>query len=816
MAQVFLSFQTMLLNYLKITLRAYLRDRTFTLINLVSLTIGLFVAYAAIGYVSHELSYDRFHENADSIYRLARNYRSQEYSVVGFTNWNETTGEAQRQQIESFKAVTGVKDAVQFITSEALKFVETGDKKIQENKILTTNTPQAFCEVFSWRLRQGSFQDFANGYGKVILTASTAKKLFGEDALIRPDLIQKRITVAGETYTLAAIIDDVPLSSHVDFNLVLSQPRLDYWGSRIYVQLQENIEQAAAEQQLNAAVSLFNPSLVEDPLYKGHFLQPITDIHLKSNILYELRPPGNRNYIILIGCFAVFIIVITLFNYANLSLALKSKQSKAIGVCKALGAMNSSIAGQFVLEGVLLAMIALPLTALLISFLIPYFNTLMGVNVAANVFAEPGTLLTIIGLAVLLGLLSSVLPAALLSWRNAVSLFKENLRSKLYQNFPVRKYLVISQLMILISISSVSYFVTRQIDFVENEDLGFEKNNILYAYSSPDNLDIFQEKLRQLPEVEIVGNGSSFGIMPFNQSTYKLQGTDAVYDDAHQLYLDDKALEAYGLKIFPGSVAQATLTNRSILINQTSARKIAAQQQIPVNDLVGKVIVTEPEYVAEDGQVGFSFTIAGIFEDINLFSLHEKVDPYFIIVSQDVRMDGRSIVKYNAAAAPDILTRIQAVYDGMNEPFPLEVEYLDAKVQNLYQQDRRTADLLFYFNLIAVVLAALGIVGISMFLTVARTKEIGIRKVLGASPFSIIQSATREYFLLVGIALLISVPIAYYAVGEWLGNFAYHIEIQPVVFVGAGLFTLILTALIVGIIAYKAALVNPVNSLRSE
>ncbi|WP_373511603.1 ABC transporter permease [Persicitalea sp.] len=806
----------MLKNTLKITLRAYLRDRSFTLINLVSLTIGLFVAYAAIGYIRYELSYDTFHKNAESVYRMARNYRSQGYSVIGFANWSDANGHEQRLQIAALKATTGVKDAVQFITSDALEFVEAGEQKIQENNILTTNTPQAFTSVFSWQLRQGSFQDFANGYGKVILTASTARKLFGEEALNQPDFTQRQIRVDGENYTLAAIIDDVPLNSHVDFNMVLSQPKLDYWGSRIYVQTEDGYDGAAAEKQINAAVPLFNPGLVEDPLYKGHFLQPITDIHLDSNLLYELKPPGNRNYIVLIGCFAVFIIIITLFNYANLSLALKSKQSKSIGVRKALGAMNAAIAGQFVLEGVLLALIALPVAALAISLLIPSFNTLMGTNVEANVFAELGTFATVVGLAAIIGLLSSVLPALLLSWRNTVSLFKENLRSNLYQNFPVRKYLVISQFVILISITSVSYFVTRQIDFVENKDLGFEKEHILYAYSSPDNLAIFQEKLRQLPEVEVVGNGSSFGITPFNQLTYKLQGTDEIYDDAHQLYLDYAALQAYGLKTFPENPIRAGESNRALLINQTAAKKLAARQKIPVNDLIGKTIVTEPEYVAENGQVGFPFTVAGIFEDINLFSLHEKVNPYFIMVSKNVRMDGRSIVKYNAAAAPDILAHIQAAYDGMNEPFPLEVEYLGAKVSDLYQQDRQTADLLFYFNLIAVVLAALGIVGISMFLTVARTKEIVIRKVLGASPFSIIQSATKEYVVLVGIALLFGAPIAYYAVGEWLENFAYHIEIQPAVFVGAGLLTLVLTAVIVGFIAYRAALVNPVESLRSE
>lgn len=808
----------MLQNHFKTAFRGYMRERSFTTLNLLSLTIGLFVAYVAVGYIQFELSYDRFHQNAKSVYRLVNTYRSQEYSVNGFLKWGETTGPEQQQQMRMLGSVTGVARAAQFITSDALTFVEANGRKIQENKLLTTNTPQAFCSAFTWQLRQGSFGNFADGTDKVMLTASTARKLFGEDAAENASLINKTVRIGGTNYALAAIIDDVPVNSHVDFNLVLNRPQIDYWGSRIYLQLEENRDAKATESQINAAIASFNPKLAKDPLYGKHFLQPLTDIHFKSDILYELKPPGNANYMVLIGCFAVFILIITLFNYANLSIAIKSKQSKSIGVRKVMGAMNTAIAFQFVFEGMLLALIALPLVALLVSVCIPPFNSLMGVAIKSNVFGEPAALLKLTLLAVVTGLLASSFPAVYLAWKNVLTLLKDNLKSNLYQHFPIRKYLVVSQFVILILITSVSYFIAKQIGFIENKDLGFRKDGILYAYSSPEKQDVFQQRMRQIPGVKAVGNGSSFGITPFNQVTYQLQGTAETYDDARQLYLDRAALKAYGLKTTLDKVLKSggKLLDNFTLINRTAAEQIAAKQRVSVAGLVGKVIVTEPEYVDENGRVGVPFTIAGIFEDIHLFSLHQKMEPYFITVSDRVRMDGRSIVQYDVAATPTVLAKIRAVHSSLNEAVPLETEYLNENVTKLYQQDRQTATLLFCFNVVAVLLAALGIIGISIFLTVARTKEIGIRKVLGASVFSIMKLAAKEYVLLVAIALLISWPVATYVVGEWLKNFAYRIDIQQIVFPVVGLLTLLLTGLIVGFIAYRAAQVNPIKSLRSE
>ena len=796
---------------LKLAWRGYVRNRAFTGLNLLSLTIGLFVAYTAISYIRFELSYDTFHQNADSVYRLIRTYRSQDYSVIGFAKWDAATDQEQQQQLNALKNTTGVVDAVQFITSDVPTFVETNGRRIEVKNRLTTNTPGAFCSVFTWTLQQGTFQNFADGTNKAILTARIARNLFGDDLT---SAVQKRLKIGADYYTVAAIIDDVPLNSHVDFTVALSKSRLPYWGSRVYVQAGKNATNEVVTVNVNAAIASFNPKLAADPLYKQHQLQPITDIHLTPGILYGLKPSGNRLYMVLIGCFAVFICLIALFNYANLSLAIKSKQTKSIGMRKALGAVTGSIAAQFVLEGVLLALLALPLVAGLLFVCMPLFNQLMGVDIPANVFGDALPLLTLVVLAVVLGTLSSSFTAINLAFQPILSLFNDNLRSHTRRTFPVRNYLIISQFVLLISITTMSYFITKQLDFVEHKDLGFRQQGILYAYSSPEKQTVLQQQLRQLPGVQSVGNGSSFGTEPFNQVTYKLPESDVVFDDARQLYLDPAALTAYGLKTTFGN--SRNLPDPFVLINRTAAQKLAAKQGAPVESLIGKTIITEPEYVDENRRAGIPFTVAGIFEDINVFSLHQKVEPCFITVSGNLRMDGRTIVQYDPATAAKTTAGIQRVYAGLNEQRPLEIEFLDQQVANRYAQDRQTANLLACFNLIAILLAAIGIVGITIFLTVARTKEIGIRKVLGASSLSIIQSAIKEYTYLIGIALLISWPIAVYAINTWLNSFAYRIDIQQTAFVIVGLLAFGLTALIVAVIAYRAALMNPVKSLRSE
>ncbi|MFN3997104.1 ABC transporter permease [Algoriphagus sp.] len=803
----------MLKSYLKIAFRGYLRNKKFTGLILLSLIAGLFVAYMGMAYIRFETSFENFHSKSENIFRLIRTYRSQEYSIIGFPSWSESTSEIQQIQYESLRSSPGVTDVTQFLVSPYSEFVKYGEQQIPTKGILTTNTPSAFVQMFTWKPTLGGLENFGSGNRKVLLTSTLAEKLFGSEFMNEEALIGEMISVGSEFYELAAIIEDIPDNSHFDFQLALSADRINYWGSRIYVETDQNSNPEQVEKQLNATIALLNPNLAQDELYSGHFLQPIVDIHLNSNVLYESKSPGSRLYITLIGFFAILILFITLFNYANITLAIKSKEGKSIGVRKALGARNRMIGFQFLLEGILLSLLAIPFVGILISVLVPFFNSLMETSISPNLLGDPLSLLSLIGLAIGIGFLSSLSPAIFLGMRNVVDLFKEDWKQPNFQSFPVRKYLVISQLVILIGITSVSVLISRQLDFVQQKDVGYKKKGIIYAYTSPENAGLFQQKIRQIPGVSAVGNGSSFGIQVFNQGTYKIEGVETVFDDANQLYLDPEGVNAYELRT---SLTQIP-SGRFTLINRTAAEKFARLKGVQANDLIGTQVLNEPEYTdPETGQEGFPFTIAGIVEDIHLFSLHERMDPYFLTIQENLAMDGRSIVSYDPTLEQEVVSSVASVYSEMKEAFPLEMEFLSENLNSLYQQDRRTADLLLYFNFFAIFLAGLGIVGVTMFLTLARRKEIGIRKVLGASAYSIVRSSTSEYVIMVAIALVIAWPIGYWIADSWLSNFAYRIEIQHWIFVGVGISILGFVSLLVGVIAHKAAQENPVRSLKTE
>lgn len=803
----------MFLNYLKIAYRGYLRNQKFTILNLISLVTGLFVTYLSISYISYETGFEKFHKHSDNIYRLARAYRAQDYSIIGFPNWSETNAEVQQQQAEVLKGSLGIEEVTQFITIPFTEYIGIQEKRVDTDGILITNTPSGFVDMFSWQPVFGSLEDFSKEFNKVILTESLAKKIFGADFLSSDDLIHSIIQVGGIDYALAAIIKDVPSNSHFTFNVALSNEKIDFWGSRVYLKTINSSDITEVERQLNTTIAGFNPRLQQDQLYTGHFLQPIKGIHLSSNILYESKPPGNASYIALIGSFAGFILILTLFNYTNLTLAIKSKERKTIGVRKAMGAQNGMIISQLLLEGIFLSLIALPLVALLISLLSPTFNALMGTDISVNVVSDPIIFLVLIGLAMLVGALAGLSPALFLGLRSTVSLFKEDLKHSGFQSFPVRKYLLFIQFVVLIAITGVSFFISQQLTFVESKDIGFTKEGILYAYTTGEIMEAFQQRVRQIPGVIAVGNGSSLGIQTFNQTTYRLDGLETVFDDSNQLYMDPEGLNAYGIKTTLSEIPQSPIT----LINQTAAANFANTLGVQKKDLIGTKVITEPEFTNEEtGEIGFPFTIGGIFEDIHLFSLHEKMTPYFLTLSANVRMDGRSIIAYHPENEAQVLQEIQSVYDEFKEVIPLELEYLEVNVANLYKQDRQISDLLYYLNWIAVFLASLGIIGVTIFMAIARRKEIGIRKVLGAPVMSIIQTFVKEYIYLISIALLIAWPISFFTVKTWLSNFAYQIEVNHTAFVIIGTVILGCTMAIVGVITFKVAQDNPVKSLKTE
>ena len=803
-------------NSLRIALRSLKGNPLFTFLNMTSVVIGLLVIYIAIAYLKFENSYDEFHTNSEDLYRVVRTYRAQDYAVVGFGNWNSSVGDEQRKQISGIKSIDGIENATQFFVTNDAEYLRYGDLQIEQDKILSTNAPDGFVEMFTWDILSGSFDRFKRLKNTVILNATTANKLKGTNDY--NSLIDKSITIADQTYTVAAIIKDVPKNSHFDFNIVTHIDRIDYWGSHMYVQLIPAANPDIVEKQYNAEMLKIDPALATNKTYKGNFFQKMTAIHLKSNILYELKTPGSANYMYLIGAFGILIILITLFNYANFTLALKTKQSKVIGVRKVLGASSRRIASQFLLEAVVLVLLSLPLLLAAIYMTIPFFNAFMEVELANNPFQEMGMLGIVLVVSVLIGLLASLAPAILLSSKNTLSLFREKLNEKRFERFSMRKYLIVSQFAILIGVTSVSYFMYKQIRFIEDKDLGFQKEGILYTFTSPDNLDVFQQELEAIPEIKKVGNGSSFGIETFNNVRYKLEGLETVYEDSNQFYLDYDAIEAYDLKttLAPSIFENVEEHTRRTLINRSAAERFAKLKGITANEMIGTQIITEPDYQNEDGSYGFPFVIDGIYEDINAFSLRESVAPYFITISDRVRMGGMSIVSYDTNVTESTIEKINAAYATMDNTFPLSIEFLDENFQQLHAKDTKTAILVFILNGIAIFLASIGIIGITLLLIVGKTKEIGIRKVLGASVTQILQLSVKEYVSFVIIGLIISTPLAWWVTQNWLNNFAYRVDIQPLTFLFVALAVLTLAATIVSIVSYRSAAANPVESLKTE
>jgi len=812
-----LSILYLMPNYLKIAVRNFSRKSVYTAINLIGLVLGILgVALAAL-YIQYETSFDQFHSKADQLYRVARTYRSQDYSVVSFDGYNSSSREAQLQQVSEIRNLPGVEDACHFFIFDTETFVETLDKRLAIDQILSTNTPASFLAMFDWPFLLGDASAVKKSINRAVLTRSAAEDLYGPE-WASADILSEIITIEDTTYLLAGVIEDIPKNSHYEFNILLHQPRIDYWGGRTYVELTTGADPTEVARAMDDNMALINTSMAQDELFAGNFLQPITSIHLNSNILYEMKPPGDVRYLYVFGLIGLVIILITIANYTNLSIAMNSGRNREIGLRKALGAARPSLVTQFLMESVVMTLIATPLVLLFLQAILPWFNTFMQVSINNLYLQDYGYFLSIVGAAIAIGLIAGMYPAFFLSSRKIKELFtKDSIRTQT-RGFSTRKLLITVQLILLIGLISATYFINQQMSFIKNKDLGYRTEGILYVNVPSDDYEVFRNELIKSSAVSHVGSGSTLGTNPFNQTTYKLENTGEVFDDAYDLAMDQEAVKAYGLKttINESPRNEAGAPNVQFLINETAAEKLALGFGIELQELIGKQIILEPEYVQEDGTVGIPRTIAGFFDDINLFSLRERVKPYFLSIYRESNWRPQAIIAFESNQVSAVMDNVQAAYDKLGAVAPLSYEFQQQRIASLYEQEERIASLTIYLSLVAAVLAIVGLAALTAYLTSLKRKEVGIRKVMGATVFQIIYRFNHEYLILILIALLVSSPLAYYGISKWFTNFAYSISINPIVFILAAVLTLAFTLVAVSTIAYQAAVANPVKSLRDD
>lgn len=509
------------------------------------------------------------------------------------------------------------------------------------------------------------------------------------------------------------------------------------------------------------------------------------------------------------------VMLITIANYVNLSIALYSNRLKEIGVRKVIGARKKDIRRQFLFEAIFNALISLPLAIVLVNALLPSFNSVMGLTLTFENLFQAQFLISLILVISLIGLISGLYPALLLSRKSLLSLIQNKFGSK-GKGQSLRRFLVGSQFLLLVMLCGFGWYVQQQMDYMNNRDLGFEREGVIYF--DVGNVEVFRRlkyELRSIPEVKAFGHGSVPGNRMFNSVAFKYEGSEEIFDDAHQLYLDYGAAQARGFQ----SDALKELDNgrNSIyLVNETAAKRYEEVTKNPKNDIIGTRLVESPLDVQEDGTQGYPEVIDGIIADFNYFSLKENYNPLTIKIFKETDWVFSGIAKIETADMFNTISAIEAIYNQQEVETPFKVAFLEDRLEVLYEDDNRVANLVSILAVLAIVLAYFGLLGITYYTAKLRQKEMAIRKVFGASIQTILLVMSKDFLKVALIALVICVPLTIFCANQWLVAFAFRIDPNPVglLVIGIAASALMLSGVLIQ--SFKTASNNPIEPLRTE
>ncbi|MEM6516537.1 MAG: FtsX-like permease family protein [Bacteroidota bacterium] len=817
---IFGDFLYLFPNYIKIGWRNLGRKRFYNLINLVSLTIGLVCAILAILYINYETSFDNFIKDSRQIYRMGQTLRSQDYSMIAFEDYNSASSEQQKIHIDAIKNTQGVIDACHFFIFDGPRLLRKQEEKLPTSKILQTNTPESFLDIFGWPLIEGAKNVFIQNPNTLLFTESEAERFYGNNWASQ-DLVGKTIEIDTMAYTIAGVLKDVPSNSHLDFSVVIHQNKIDYWGARTYLKVASETGKLSIKTNLDKNIGKINPRLARSELFGGFTLDRLDEIYLHSNKLYEIKPPGEKRYLYIFGIISSIILLLTISNYTNLSIAMNASRMREIGMRKIFGANRLNISKQFFIEALIISYLCVPFILLLLVFLIPRFNSFMDVAIIENFWTDFRFWALLLSLLIVIGILSGLYPSIFLSKNKITTLFKANLAKDSKSGLTVRKAIITFQFGLLIGLCSLTLLVNNQLRFINNKDLGYQKENILYVdiNSNWDTFMAFKNELNSVSGITGIGSGSNMGTLPYNQTTYRLKGTDQVFDDAYNLYLDYPSLDLLGVQTsiqkYLDNPAEAP--NSLVLINETAANNLSNNFSIPKQDLVGRIIIEEPEYKDEEtGEIGFPFQIGGFIDDINVFSLKEKITPMFIRVYRESEYAYLASIRYDSSISNTVLQTVENAYKKVKPNDAFIYSFLSQDVNELYDQEQKIGSLSVYFSFVAFLVAIIGLIALTAYLTTLKRKEIGMRKILGASSFGIIKLFNKEYIGLLLVAFMISVPITYYGVSKWLSTFAYRIDVNLLVFFIAAVLTLLISSVAVSLVTMRVIRSEPVEALRED
>jgi putative ABC transport system permease protein len=793
----------MLRNYFKIAWRNLKKHRAFSFINIFGLAVGIAAFWLIALYVTDEISYDRYNTKADRIFRVVQHgtWNSGKFDLAVTSAPYAAALKADFPQVEQTAR----------IDAEGGGKITVGDKTINEGGMLFTDN--AIFKIFSYQFLQGDAQTALSKPQSIVLTETLAKTLFGD----AESAINKTISIEGTATNVTGVIADVPVNSHFTFKALRSLPEgfTSNWDdSGIYTYLL--LKDANGKKDIEAASDKFFAKYLKKQMGDMKFgleLQPLTSIHLHSNLGYELGSNGNITYIYVFGITALLILVIAVINYVNLATARSSIRIKEIGVRKVIGSDRGQLITMFFAESVLLTFIATLIAAVLIQLSLPYFNQLSGKTLVLMQFGTVQTVAMFTGFSLFTGILSGTYPAMFLSGFGTINAMKGQLGNQMATIF-FRKSLVVFQFVITIVMIVGSCVIYQQLRFAMNKDLGFNKAQTLTFHIN--NRDVrgkvaaLRAQLLQNPNIEDVSTAGN----PIGNNNLNSGGLNAGTGDSESLLIqkltiDEDFIPTLQIKMNKGRNFSKEITsdvNDAIVVNQTLVDKLGMKDAVGQRVKVGENEQRKP----------IMRTIVGVAKDFNTYSLQHKILPLVLSLPQDAGDKDNLYIRVGKNNIPASLAYIKKVYATFDIEDKPEFHFLDQNFAAQYQTEQKQGSILLIFTILAISIACLGLFGLVTFTAEQRIKEIGIRKVLGASVTSIVSLLSTDLMKLVIIATLIATPVAYFAMDKWLQDFEYKITINWWVFLLAGGGASIVALATISIQSVKAAITNPVKSLKSE
>jgi putative ABC transport system permease protein len=801
----------MLRNYLKTALRNLWKRKSFSLINIVGLAIGMAVSFLILLYVLNEVTYDRFHENYGNIYRIATKLDAQgrHFEVASVP---APLGPA---LVDQFPEVVRAARLQEFGT----RIISCEEKLYEESRIFHAD-PDLF-NVFTISVVRGNPENWLQAPLQMVITEEMAEKYFGDE-----DPLGKTLKVDNNyTYTITGVVKKMPENSHFKFNMIgslstLEQIRrdLNMWigfNYATYILLEGNPSLPEITQKYNDLLMANIPDQFKQLGAEVEiFLQLMGSIHLNSQLEGELEPPGNPAFIRILTTIAVFILLIACINFMNLSTAQSSRRAKEVGMRKVLGAHRGKLIGQFLGESLLLSFISLVIAIILIFVLLPVFNQLVSKDLVFHPLQNGIILLGLIGITVLAGLLAGVYPAFFLSAFVPLEVLKSRFKAGKGHRF-FRNGLVSLQYVISITLIISTFVIFYQLHHVKNRDLGFDKEQVVVISLRGEvnqKYDVFKNEILRLPGVAGAACSSTVPSRGRSETMFSFEGVDQKKQVFPVMEIDSDYLETMGMELTAGrnfSVDHPS-DNKAMILNETLV------QHLGWDEPLGK-IVSMTELADEDNpQKGFievPYTVVGVVKDFHFESLHEKIRGHLMKMSGQVN---RISVKLRPGTISGTLQSIENIWRQLEPAHPFSYVFLDDSFDRLYRSEQRMGQIFISFTLMAIFISCLGLFGLASFTADQRTKEIGIRKVLGASVSNVVVLLSRDFTKWVILANVVAWPVAYLVMNKWLQNFAYRISLAIWMFILSGAIALIIAILTVSTKALKAAVSDPVDSLRYE